>query len=463
MSTAPVYPIRVEADLGPHLSRWLWLVKWLLAIPHYVVLAILWIAFVPLTLVALVAILVTGRYPRALFDFNVGVLRWTWRVGFYSCSALGTDRYPPFTLGEAPDYPATLEVVYPERLSRGLALVKWWLLALPHYLVVGIFVGGGTWVAWEDESWRFAAGGGLIGLLVLVAAVVLLFSGRYPRSVFDFVLGLNRWVLRVVAYAALLTDAYPPFRLDLGGHEPGVVQVPPAAPPAVPAAAPAEPAPRTGWTGGSILLTVLGSLAALLAAALLLGGGALVVIDQTQRDDQGFLMTPTRDFSSAGFAIVSETVDVAVDGPDWVAGSFVGDVKIRSESPTPVFVGIARASEVAQYLGGVRRSVVTDLGPDVEYDQHSGGAPSSAPAEQGFWVASTSGSGTQSLTWDPADGDWSVVAMNADGSSGVAAELSIGAELDPLLWIGIGVLVGGAILALLGAALITSGVRRASR
>jgi hypothetical protein len=220
-------PLRIEGDLDPGVSRGLWLVKWVLAIPHFVILIFLWIALLVSTVIAWFAILFTKRYPRSLFDFNVGVLRWTWRVGFYSYSALGTDRYPPFTLDDVPDYPARLNVDYPEELSRGVALVKWWLLAIPHYLIVAVFVDTG-WGVWSggDHS-LFLPPGGLISLMVLIAAVVLLFTARYPKPIYDFVLGMNRWAFRVAVYALLMTDRYPPFRLDMGGREP-----PPEATPA---------------------------------------------------------------------------------------------------------------------------------------------------------------------------------------------------------------------------------------
>ena len=206
------YPVRLEGDPTEPLSRWLWLVKWLLLIPHVICLIFLFVTLVLTTIAAFLVLLFTGRYPRGLFDWNVGVLRWAWRVAFYGYSALGTDRYPPFTMGEAPDYPARLEIDYPEQQRRGLPLIGWWLLGIPQYVIAGLLSGGG--VGWG----RY--GGGVVGVLILVVALLLLFKNRYPRDVFDVVMAFNRWVVRVGAYALLMTPQYPPFRLDPGGSEP---------------------------------------------------------------------------------------------------------------------------------------------------------------------------------------------------------------------------------------------------
>ena len=224
------YPARLDGHLQAPLSRWLWLVKWLLVIPHLFVLAFLWIAAFALTVLAGLSILVTGRYPRAIFDFVVGVIRWTWRVVFYAFSALATDVYPPFSLESDARFPADFTVDYPERLSRGLVLVKWWLLAIPQYIVVAILTGGGF--GWHDHftsSWSFITGGGVIGLLTIAAAVVLLVTGEYPATLFDVVMGLNRWCYRVLAYVLLLRDEYPPFRFDGGGRDPGTAPIDAAA------------------------------------------------------------------------------------------------------------------------------------------------------------------------------------------------------------------------------------------
>ena len=214
------YPLSVRARLDQP-SRWLWLVKWLLLIPHYIILAFLWLAFVIVTVIAFFAILFTTRYPRGLFDFNAGVLRWSWRVSYYGYTALATDRYPPFTLADVPDYPARLDVDYPQQLNRWLPLVKW-LLAVPQYLLVGALAGSGYAVASDMDNGRgfTYTGPSLIDVSVLIVAIALLFTARYPTGLFDLVVGINRWSYRLVVYVALMTDRYPPFRLDQGGDDP---------------------------------------------------------------------------------------------------------------------------------------------------------------------------------------------------------------------------------------------------
>jgi hypothetical protein len=213
------FPLHMTADRDTAPSRWLWAVKWVLAVPHLLILTGLWVAFIVLTLIAGVMILITGHYPRRVFDFNVAVMRWTWRVGHYSYLTLGTDHYPPFTL-TAPAFPASLDIAYPGRLSRGLVLVKW-LLVIPHLMVLAFLTGStSAFGLFGVGSSSLPFSTGLIGLLVVVAAGHLVLLRRYPQGLFDLLLGLNRWVFRTVAYLALMTDVYPPFRLDPGEETP---------------------------------------------------------------------------------------------------------------------------------------------------------------------------------------------------------------------------------------------------
>jgi hypothetical protein len=206
------YPVIVTGSLDEPLGRWRWLVKWLLALPHIICLAVLWVVAAVLTFCAFWVILFTGRYPRGIFDFNVGVMRWSWRVSYYALGVLGTDRYPPFTLAEVPDYPAHFDVEYPEQLRRGLPLIGWWLAGIPQYCIAGL-LGGGLAVS----HWHSA---GVVSILMLVVGVMLLFKNEYPRGLYDLVMGLNRWTMRVTAYGMLMVREYPPFRLDQGGDEP---------------------------------------------------------------------------------------------------------------------------------------------------------------------------------------------------------------------------------------------------
>lgn len=467
------YPVRVEASLDPHISRWLWLVKWFLAIPHFIVLAFLWMAFVVSTVIAFFAIVFTGRYPRSLFDFNVGVLRWSWRVHYYTFGALATDQYPPFSLADVPEYPAHLEIAYPQHLSRGLVWVKWWLLAIPHYVIVGIFVGGGTWAAWRFGSANLNwAPGGLLGVLVLIAAVILMVTGRYPKQIFDLVLGLNRWVLRVAAYAGLMTDTYPPFRLDMGAHEPAdTLTLPPPAPPGAPGAwappAGRPPEGETGWTGGRVVALVAGSVLGLISLGLLAAGGVATWADNTQRDSAGYLTSGTHSFSTGSYALTSGSIDLGSSADVFTPADFLGTVRLRVtplDPSSPVFVGIASRSAVEQYLAGVGHEDVTNWpNGSTSFRQGRGLAPSGPPLSAVNWSVQSSGSGTRVVTWDPTPGDWTVVVMNPEASPGLGVTTDIGATLPDLVWIATGLLAGGAVLLLAAGALIIIPINRASR
>jgi Domain of unknown function (DUF4389) len=213
------YPVRVSAHHDTPPNRWLWLVKWLLLIPHYVLLAGLWAAFIAATVIAYVVVLATGRYPKAMFEFGVGVLRWTWRVMYYGYVVLGTDRYPPFTLNQVPDYPAELDIDPALDRPRWLPLVAW-LLVIPHGMILKGLLNTELLRPIPIGSFSIPIPVGVTSAGITVIATQLAITGRHPRGLYDLFTGVARWLLRVVAYVALLSSVYPPFRLDQGDTEP---------------------------------------------------------------------------------------------------------------------------------------------------------------------------------------------------------------------------------------------------
>ena len=225
---------------------------------------------------------------------------------------------------------------------------------------------------------------------------------------------------------------------------------------------PAEP-PRTSRGAGRIVALVVGVLLLLPGLGLLGAGGTLLWADWTSRSD-GFVVSPDEVFTSQGYALVSERIDLRTDA-DWLPiSAALGTARIEVTGPgqEEVFVGIAPVADATAYLGGVQRTVIDDLGFDQaagSAEDLPGGAPSGPPADQGFWVAQAAGPGTQQLTWEPAEGDWMLVIMNADGSAGLQVEGRVGAEFPALEGIAWGLLIGGALLTAVAVLLLVFAIR----
>jgi len=226
--------------------------------------------------------------------------------------------------------------------------------------------------------------------------------------------------------------------------------------PGVPTAVPKATARSSRWTGGRIAALVVGVLLGLVSLALLTGGGTALWADATQRD-AGYVMTGRHEFSAAGSALTTEPTELGSSGVGWLyAPGLLGKVRIRVTPTNPsstLFVGIGPSAAVDRYLSGVRHTTISDyFGNTVQ--EIGGGKRISAPGKQHFWVASTAGSGARTLLWKPADGSWSVVAMNAGGQPGINLQADLGAEFPALLWIAIGLLLAGTIFAVGSAFLI---------
>lgn len=196
-----------------------------------------------------------------------------------------------------------------------------------------------------------------------------------------------------------------------------------------------------------IILAIAGAIAGLVAIALLAGGIALVVVHATARNDDGFLTSPVYDMGTDSYALVSEDIDLASHPGDWWP-SDPGKVwfNVDPVGTQAIFIGIGPASEVDQYFSGVSLDEVTGLGvdrDDVDYRSRSGGAPTSLPGDQEFWVAASQGTGDQEMEWELDKGEWKLVFMNADGASGLQADVEAGVKISILLPIGIGLIVAG--------------------
>ncbi|HEY7630422.1 MAG TPA: hypothetical protein VH817_06975 [Thermoleophilaceae bacterium] len=215
--------------------------------------------------------------------------------------------------------------------------------------------------------------------------------------------------------------------------------------------------------GGTRVVPIIFGGLALFVALVLLAGGGLGLWALGERDDEGYFTTHTHQFATPTFAAATSSLDIS-DAPGWVADG-IGTVRIRASSTQPIFVGIGRSSDVDKYLARVPHSEITDFDADpfkVKSHLVPGAGRPAPPASQRFWVAQTSGSGTQTVNWKIESGTWSAVAMNADATRNVAFIFQAGAKVPSLKWVVIGVLVAGVLLLGLGIFLMYRGLRTRS-
>jgi Domain of unknown function (DUF4389) len=360
-------------------------------------------------------------------------------VGYYGYQALGTDRYPPFTLADVPDYPARLRFVDEGPPRRWLPLVAW-LLAIPHLLVLGALNGAAS---------RTGTPVSVTLAVLLVAAIALLFTGRYPDGLYRLLVGLARWNLRVLAYLILLPRQYPPLRLDQGDREPD----------------PDPGDPGTGVPGrtpaaGAVTALIAGVLLSIPAAGLCFGGGTLLALDNA-RDSSGYVTSPIFHLSSDTAAITAENLTIT-DAGAWARGlGDVGGLRVTATSPTgrPIFVGIASQAAVDEWLAGRAHDELTGLAEGTaRYNRATGTLRAvSDPAGQTFWLANATGTTPDPLQWSLADGSYAVVVVNADGSPAVNADVRGAAQVPHLAGLGGTMLGVGIALVLLAIGLIVFG------
>ena len=215
------------------------------------------------------------------------------------------------------------------------------------------------------------------------------------------------------------------------------------------------------WTAGRVTALVIGTLLVLFSLALLGAGGTALWADRTQRDG-GYVTTDVHTFSTPGSALATVSTELGSAGVGWLySPGLLDEVRIRvtpTSSGPPLFVGIGRSTDVDRYLAGVGHAVITEFWGD-ETENVAGGAPRSVPGTQNFWVASDTGRGSRTLVWEPEDGSWTVVVMNADARPGIDVGADLGARMPAVTWIAVGVLAAGGLFLAGGALLIAGAIR----